>query len=103
MKILLTGASGLLGAAFAEAAARRGHRVTGIVGQSDHSIAGLAESKRLDLRDKAAVERTVFDLFPDAIVNCAAISLASECERDPVGSRIVNVELPEPPVPRFSR
>lgn len=95
MKIFLTGASGLLGSAFARSAARRGHRVIGVIGQSDATIDGLAETLRLELRDKAATERAVLDLFPDAIVNCAAVSRAADCERDPEGTRAVNVLLPE--------
>src|SRR5690606_37710113 len=83
------------GSAFARSAARRGHQVIGVVGQSDARIDGLAEAKRLDLRDRAATERAVLELFPDAIVNCAAVSRAADCERDPEGSRAVNVLLPE--------
>ncbi len=95
MKILLTGASGLLGSAFAQAAKRRGHHVVGITGQYSGPLPGPAERKALDLTDLNALEAYTLELFPDAIVNCAAISEPSACEADPEKSRLVNVALPE--------
>lgn len=94
MKIILTGASGLLGSAFARAAKRRGHEVVGIVGHSSQTIDGLTERHALDLTDFSATERFILDRFPDAIVNCAAFSEADQCEDQPERSRQINVELP---------
>lgn len=94
MKILLTGASGLLGSAFAEAAKRRGHHVVGIVGNYPDSLPHIAEKKRLDLRDLESLESFVLELFPDAIVNCAAISEPKDCEADGETSQRINVEMP---------
>jgi dTDP-4-dehydrorhamnose reductase len=94
MKILLTGASGLVGAAFAESASRRGHQVIGIVGRATVSIPGLAEKRSLDLTAPAAVTALALELFPDAIVNCAAVSEPAHCEADPVRSQQLNVVLP---------
>ena len=42
MRIFLTGASGLVGSAFARASARRGHTVTGIVGNFSGDVPGLS-------------------------------------------------------------
>lgn len=95
MKILLTGASGLLGSAFARSAKRRGHHVFGITGSHRGPIEGLAERRSLDLGDLKAVEALVLELFPDAIVNCAAISEPKDCEADPAASHRLNVALPE--------
>ncbi len=95
MKILLTGASGLLGSAFAQAAKRRGHHVVGIIGQYSGPLEGPAEKKRLDLTDLNTLEAYVLEQFPDAIVNCAAISEPTDCERDPAASQLINVALPE--------
>jgi dTDP-4-dehydrorhamnose reductase len=88
MKILLTGASGLVGAAFAEAASRRGHHVVGVVGRSEAFLPGLAEKRRLDLADPAAITALALELFPDEIVNCAAVSEPAQCEADPVLSHL---------------
>ncbi len=94
MKILLTGASGLVGGAFAESASRRGHHVVGLVGRAEFSIPGLAEKRSLDLSDPAAITSLALELFPDAIVNCAAVSEPAHCEADPVRSQQLNVVLP---------
>lgn len=95
MKILLTGASGLLGYAFAQAASRRGHHIVGLVHQFEGQIPGLAEQQALDLSKSEAVERFVLDLFPDAIVNCAAVSLPHQCDAQPARSQALNVTLPQ--------
>ena len=94
MKILLTGASGLVGSAFAQSAKRRGHHVTGLVGTYAGEIAGLAAKRTIDLADEAAVTSAVLELFPDAIVNCAAVSEPAKCEADPARAQALNVALP---------
>lgn len=94
MKILLTGASGLVGAAFAESARRRGHHVVGLVGRATFAIPGLAEKRAVDLADPGALTGLALELFPDAIVNCAAVSEPAHCEADPARSQQLNVVLP---------
>ena len=96
MRIFLTGASGLLGSNFAEAAARRRHEVIGTMGGWDGPpIPGMARQLRLDLRDLPAVASAVLAAFPDAIVNCAAISEMARCEADPAAAHRLNVGLPQ--------
>jgi dTDP-4-dehydrorhamnose reductase len=94
MKILLTGASGLVGSAFAQAATRRGHHVSGLVGAFTGNVPGLAAKRSVDLADEVAVTSTVLELFPDAIVNCAAVSEPAHCEADPARAQTLNVALP---------
>jgi dTDP-4-dehydrorhamnose reductase len=94
MTIFLTGASGLVGSAFARAAARRGHRVTGTVGAYTGAIEGLTQQRRLDLGDEMAVTSAVLDAFPQAIVNCAAISVPEQCDAHPALAQSLNVALP---------
>lgn len=94
MKIFLTGASGLVGAAFARAAAQRGHKVTGIVGRHAGAIAGVAQQHSLDLTDVAALSNCVRAAAPEAIINCAAISEPAACDTDPIRSEALNVALP---------
>lgn len=95
MKIFLTGASGLLGSAFAQAASQRSHEVLGITGSYSAPLEGLSVQKSVDLSDLAAVEANVLETFPDAIVNCAALSTPYQCERSPELSKRINVDLPE--------
>lgn len=95
MKIFLTGASGLVGAAVAAAAARRGHRVVGIVGRHPGAVPGVAKQIPLELGNPAAVSAAVLEEFPEAIVNCAAVSVPEACDRDPATAQKLNVNLPE--------
>ena len=95
MKILLTGASGLVGAAFAEAAHRRGHTVVGLIGRSELKVPGLAERRAVDLTTPDAVSLIALEIFPDAIVNCAAVAEPSACDADPARAQALNVALPE--------
>jgi dTDP-4-dehydrorhamnose reductase len=95
MKIFLTGASGLVGAAFAASAQRRGHHVTGVVGRFDGPVAGVAQKVALDLTVPFAADSVLLDLFPDAIVNCAAVAEPAQCDADPALSQALNVVLPE--------
>ncbi len=94
MKLFLAGASGLVGGDVARVARRRGHEVVAVVGRFTGAIEGAARTLRLDLADEAAVQRTVLDVFPDAIVNAAAVSEPAACDADPDGSRRLNVDLP---------
>jgi dTDP-4-dehydrorhamnose reductase len=60
MRLLITGAAGMLGRDVAAAAARSGH-----------DVVALARAQ-LDVADRAAVENAIADARPDAVVNCAA-------------------------------
>jgi dTDP-4-dehydrorhamnose reductase len=60
MRLLVTGAAGMLGREVCELAAARGHAVT-----------GLARAE-LDVTDAAAVSAAVAGAAPEAVVNCAA-------------------------------
>lgn len=94
MTIFLTGASGLVGSAFARAAARRGHRVIGTVGTFAGAVEGLAAQRPLDLTREGEVTTAVLEAFPEAIVNCAAVSVPEQCEADPALAQALNVALP---------
>jgi dTDP-4-dehydrorhamnose reductase len=94
MKLFLLGASGLVGGAFAEAAHRARHHVTGTIGGFTGSVPGLAEKIALDLSDETAVTAALDRARPDVIVNCAAISEPGKCDENPVRSQQLNVVLP---------
>lgn len=94
MTIFLAGASGLVGSAFARAASRRGHHVIGIVGRYPGEIEGVSSRKTVDLANEAVTTSAVLDAFPQAIVNCAAVSVPEQCDANPVLAQSLNVALP---------
>ena len=77
--VIITGANGMLGRAFAQALEPFGARVV-----------GLSRSE-LDVTDRARVLRCA-TLGPDVILHCAAMALADECERDPARAREVHYD-----------
>ncbi len=74
MKILLAGATGLIGNAVAQAAMRRGFEVMAVGFNRKPDLPPPHKSYQIDLRDPLALERLVFDHFPDVIINAAAYS-----------------------------
>ncbi len=96
MRIFLTGASGLVGAAMARAAEAAGHEVIGTVWrQTQVLVPGLARMEILDLTATDVVPAALRAARPDVIVNCAAVAEPGACLADPVGAEALNVRLPE--------
>ncbi|MGZ0656048.1 SDR family oxidoreductase [Coraliomargarita sp. W4R53] len=94
MKILLTGASGLLGHAYAQAAVRRGHSVTALYNQNPPTADGFARSIQLDAAQPEGLTELCLEHWPDVIVNCAAVSNPTSVDADPKLAEKVNVALP---------
>lgn len=89
MKILVVGASGLVGGNCFRAARSAGHEVLGTFHR--YAIEGLVP---LDVASEAAVT-SVFDQFaPDAVIYCAAWSWVDGCEADPERAFRENSEHP---------
>ncbi len=92
MRILVTGASGLLGLNFA----LRYH--------ADHAVSGVVHRNPLrnppfqqivaDLSDPSTLAAVLDQAQPQVVLHCAALANLDECERDPQRAVQVNVELP---------
>lgn len=80
MRLLVTGAGGMLGADVVRAAARAGHEVVGLARAS------------LDVRDAGAVRERIAAERPDAVVNCAAYTHVDAAEDDLRGAMEVNAD-----------
>lgn len=80
MRILVTGASGLLGGRLALLLARD-HETTGLT-RSHPAPEGIAAIVA-DLTDEAALLAAVAGASPEAVIHCAALADAEVCERDP--------------------
>ena len=94
MKILLTGASGLVGSEIARQAPAAGHTVIGLVGGWTGAVPGTAELHPVSLTDRGTALEWVRRTQPDVIINAAAIAEPAACDADPVTSQALNVVLP---------
>jgi dTDP-4-dehydrorhamnose reductase len=83
MKVLITGASGLVGRALVEHCRANDDEVLAY----DH--------ESLDIADPRAVEKVIGERRPDAVINCAAWTNVDACERDPKQTELVNSLGPE--------
>jgi dTDP-4-dehydrorhamnose reductase len=91
MKLLITGASGLLGISLALEAMR------------EHEVIGLDRGKlksapfqvvRADLLQPNTIDSVIDSVQPNGLVNCAALTNLELCEEHSDLSRILNTEIP---------
>lgn len=91
MKLLITGASGLLGINLAMEAMR------------EHEVIGLDRGKlksapfqvlRVDLLHRNAIDSVLDSAQPGAVINCAALANLEECEEYPDRASILNADIP---------
>jgi dTDP-4-dehydrorhamnose reductase len=91
MKLLITGASGLLGISLAMEAMR------------EHEVIGADRGKlksapfpvfQADLLHQDAIERVIDSVRPDWLVNCAAFANLDVCEQHPDLANILNGDVP---------
>ena len=91
MKLLITGASGLLGINLAMEALRE-HEVIGVhrgkLKSAPFQVLNVDILKRTELH--SILDKTQ----PDWLINCAALANLEECEKDPFQARRLNTELP---------
>ena len=93
MRLLVTGASGLLGLNLALEASKQ-HEVYGQVNQ--HLLKTAAFSvKQVDLLAPGAVEQILEQTQPDWVIHCAALANVDACETEPVLAKQLNTKLPE--------
>jgi dTDP-4-dehydrorhamnose reductase len=92
MRILITGASGLLGLNLALETAHR-HTVFGTVNQNGLQT-GAFTVIQTDLLAPGAVESLLENTQPDWVIHCAALANLDACEADPLLAKKLNTELP---------
>lgn len=88
--ILITGASGLLGANLVLTGSRAGRRMGAVIHAHPIRLAGVP-SVQLDLTDDAAVRAAIADLRPAAIIHCAAQTNVDEAELNPTHAERLNI------------
>jgi dTDP-4-dehydrorhamnose reductase len=92
MRILVTGASGLLGLNFAIEAAKE-HTVIGVVNQHPFR-SDTFEVRQVDLLAPGTVSALIDNVQPDWVVHCAALANLEDCEANPDLAHLTNGELP---------
>jgi dTDP-4-dehydrorhamnose reductase len=89
--MLITGASGLLGANLALQWSEAGIDLTGLYHSHPVGAPGFA-ARRVDLTDEAAVQTAIREAAPDWIIHCAAATNVDWCEAQPEQARRVNAD-----------
>ncbi len=93
MRVLVTGANGLVGGRLVRLLATRGHEVFGLGrGPSRASDFGAAKYTSIDLGNHEALTQALQEIRADVVINCAAMTDVDGCERDPSGAWAANVE-----------
>ncbi|KAI0205128.1 hypothetical protein F4808DRAFT_410579 [Astrocystis sublimbata] len=90
-KALITGATGLLGREVVKAFERAEWDVKG----TGHSRADGSTVLKLDLAKRDEVEAVLDQVKPDVVVHCAANRFPDKCDKDPEGTRALNVTATE--------
>jgi len=92
MKLLITGASGLLGINLAMEAMRE-HEVAGVDrGKLKSAPFRLLQTDLLKMDEIYSILDTT---RPDWLINCAALANLEKCEEDPIQAKTLNTDLPE--------
>ncbi len=91
MRVLVTGATGFIGAHLGMILAKR-HDVLGVACTSQH-LPDFPVS-RTDLTEPDASRKLLQSFPPDIVIHCAAMSRVMECEAHPVKAEEINVHAP---------
>ena len=93
MRILVTGASGLLGLNTALEASQQ-HEVFGSVNKNEIKTTTFTVIQS-DLTEPGALESLFDESQPEWVINCAALANLEDCEANPALAEKLNSELPE--------
>jgi len=93
MRLLVTGANGLLGSTLVRQATVAGHSTIAAYHSTEPGIG--TEQVQLDITDEKAVERIIGQSDVDAVVNCAAMTDVDGCETATDEAQAVNAVAPE--------
>ncbi len=93
MRILVTGASGLLGANVALEAAAKGHTVFGVAHRTPLNTQDFTVLTA-NLLQTGAIERLLERTRPDWVIHCAALANLEDCENNPELAQRINSQVP---------
>lgn len=90
MRIVVTGASGVLGTAIYAAFKAAGHTVLGLANSR-----ATEELKKVDLLESDQIDETLKDFHADWVIHCAAERRPDVAEKDRELTQKLNVDVPE--------
>lgn len=91
-RILITGASGMVGYAICRMAIEQNYHVTGLARQDRYVLPGM-DFQNVDWNSAVMVDSILEHHQPDIVVHLAANTNHSECERDPESARKLHVDV----------
>ena len=93
MKVFVTGVGGQLGYDVMNELAKRGHECVGSDILPKEKISLPFEYVQLDITDKAAVEKTIIKLKPDAVIHCAAWTAVDAAEDEDKKAKVYAINV----------
>jgi dTDP-4-dehydrorhamnose reductase len=111
-RVLVTGASGLLGLNLAIDASRQGYTVIGLVNRhglrnAPFEVRSVDLTQIMDLQNsggdlyrsgkdhrKGTLAALLDDIRPEVVIHCAALAHLDPCEADPARAELINARLP---------
>jgi dTDP-4-dehydrorhamnose reductase len=92
--ILITGASGLLGAHLAALAQEQGRRIVGLYHRHVPDLPGV-RLVRVDLTNEGELNGVFAEFEPGTVIHCAAETNVDGCQEQPARAREINVAVPK--------
>ncbi|MBN1601410.1 MAG: SDR family oxidoreductase [Chitinispirillaceae bacterium] len=90
-KLLITGASGFLGWNCCRIATKN-YMVTGLYNSHNCSVPGV-DYIQCNITDTKKLDQIISGIGPSIIIHTAAISAPNQCQKEPVASRGINVDV----------
>lgn len=93
MKVFVTGVGGQLGFDVMNELAKRGHEAIGSDILPKDKLTSSFDYVQLDITDKAAVDKTISEIKPDAVVHCAAWTAVDAAEDEANRAKVYAINV----------
>ena len=93
MKVFVTGVGGQLGFDVMNELAKRGHKAIGSDIVPKEKLVASFDYVQLDITDKAAVDKTISEIKPDAVVHCAAWTAVDAAEDEANRAKVYAINV----------